>query len=126
MPDSAPPSSVPHSSQRLTCACRSCQYPQLAQIRASKVATSPASAAGRHLDAGHLVALALVVDERPRAELADRDEPGPLQVAAAPPLAGHVGGQRQARERVAGQEALAGEVAVAVEVAELLFVSPRS
>ena len=47
---------------------------------------------------------------------------GPLQVAAAPPLAWHVSGQRQPREGVAGQEALAGEVAVAVEVAELLLV----
>ena len=70
----------------------------------------PRRVAGQ-LDAGHLVAGALVVDERARAELADREEPRPLQVvavAAAPPRRRRdVGGQRQPREGVAGQEALA-------------------
>ena len=70
----------------------------------------------RHGD--DLVAGALVVDHRAGAELGDPDEPGPLDVVAlaAAVHAGDVGGQRQPRERVAGQEALGGEVPVGVEV----------
>ena len=68
--------------------------------------------------ADHLVAGALVVDDRAGAELADADEPGPLDVVpfAAAGQAGDVGGERQAGEGVAGQESLGGEVTVGVEV----------
>ncbi len=66
------------------------------------------------------VARALVVDQRARAELGDgqearaRDE---LVAALALAPARHVGRERQAREVVAGQEALRREVAVGVEIA---------
>ena len=68
--------------------------------------------------ADDLVAGALVVDDRAGAELADADEPGPLDVVpfAVAGQAGDVGGQRQAGEGIAGQESLGGEVAVGVEV----------
>ena len=74
---------------------------------------------GWQLDAVDLVPGALVVDEGPRAELPDCQEPGPLHVVAlAPhaPAAGDIGGDGQPRERVAGQEPLGGEVPVRVEV----------
>ena len=60
-----------------------------------------------------------MVDQRARAELPDRQEPGPLNevaVGAQPPVGRDVGGDRQPRERVAGQEPFGGEVAVGVEV----------
>jgi hypothetical protein len=59
-----------------------------------------------------------VVDHRAGSELGDADEPGALDVIAfaAAVQAGDIGGQRQPRERVAGQEPLGGEVAVGVEV----------
>ena len=73
----------------------------------------------RQLDPGHLVPRALVVDQGPRAELLDGQEPGPLHVVAV--LAGpspdrDVGGDRQPRERIPGQEAFRGQVPVRVEV----------
>jgi len=68
-----------------------------------------------------LVPRALVVDQRARAELVDREEPRPLDVVAvalpaARPAPRHVRRQRQAWERVPREEALGGEVAVGVEV----------
>ena len=62
---------------------------------------------GRQGDADHLVTGALVVDDGAGAEFADADEPGPLDVIAfaASGQAGNVGGERQAGEGVAGQEA---------------------
>ena len=66
-----------------------------------------------------LVLGALVVDQPAGAELADGQEPGPLQIlgagtgAAAPR---HERRQRQARERVTRQETLGGQVPVRVEV----------
>ena len=56
------------------------------------------------LDAGDLVAGALVVDQRARAELADRQEPGALQevpIGQPPAQPGDERGQREAGERVA-------------------------
>jgi hypothetical protein len=76
------------------------------------------------LDAVDQVAVALVVDERTGAELADGQETGALQVvtvAVAASVQGDVGRQRQAREGVAGQEALAGQIAVGVEVRQHRF-----
>ena len=66
------------------------------------------------------VAGTLVVDERPWPELADGQEPGPLDVVALT-VAGLTLGrdercQRQSGKRVAGQEPFRGEVAVGVEV----------
>src|SRR5690554_4523503 len=67
------------------------------------------------------VLLALVIDQAERAEFRDSQEARPREhtaVALPAPLAGagDEGGQRQAREVVAGEEALAGEVAVGLEV----------
>ena len=81
--------------------------------------TSSPGRVRRELDAVDLVPVALVVDQRARAELPDRQEPGPLHVVAVgaqPPVGRDVGGDRQPGERVAGQEPLGGEVAVGVEV----------
>ena len=62
---------------------------------------------------------AFVVDDRPGAELGDRQEPGPREEFVAPflsPATRNVGRERQPRETVAGQETFAGKVAIAVEV----------
>src|ERR1022692_353804 len=68
--------------------------------------------------ADDLVAGTLVIDDRAGAELADADEPGPLDVVpfAAASQAGDVSGERQAGERIAGKESLRSEVTVGVEV----------
>src|SRR5262249_26324882 len=65
-----------------------------------------------------LIAGALVVDPRAGAELANADEPGPLDVVAvaAAGQARDVSREWQPRERVAGQEPLGGEIPVGVKV----------
>src|ERR1700729_797873 len=77
--------------------------------------------ARREADPVDLVAGALVVDECSRAEFADGEEPGALEVVAlavaCPALGRDKCCKRQPGERVAGQEPLGGEVAVRVEVA---------
>ena len=72
------------------------------------------------IDLVDAVARALVVDQGARAELGDGQETRArheLVASLALAAAGHIRRERQAREVVAGQEALRGEVAVGVEVA---------
>lgn len=56
---------------------------------------------------GDLIASALVVDERPGAELTDGQKAGPLQVVAVTalraPAAGDVGGERQPGKEYPGR-----------------------
>src|SRR5690606_470915 len=65
----------------------------------------------------HPVGAALVVDDRPRPELAQPEEPGPGQEGLPDdllPAGRDVSQERQAREVIARQEAFAGEVPVGV------------
>ena len=57
---------------------------QTRDLGADDLAGRAAVPAARQADPGHLVAGALVVDQRTGAELADRQEPGPLQPGCCP------------------------------------------
>src|SRR5262249_55096383 len=65
-----------------------------------------------------LVTRTLVIDDRTRSKLADPDKARSLDVVAfaAPGDARDVGGKRESREGVAGQESFGCKVAVGVEV----------
>src|SRR5262249_22566680 len=117
-PVSGSDSAVPHISHPAFPRATSWWEPHPPPPGAREVTTSPPPPR-RRLAPSTPYPGALVVDQGPRPELLDGQEPRPLHVVAV--LAGpspdrDVGGERQPRERIPRQETLRGQVPVRVEV----------